>query len=73
MKLREILVPQSGERIVLVVVGIALLSAGLAQFLDQSLVRWEILVVGVAVLGWAVWAINYRIEESRKEWYRKER
>ena len=71
MNLREVLTPRSGERIVLVVLAWAILSAGLAQFLDATLVRWEVLLSGVLVFGWAVWAINYRIEEARKDWYRR--
>lgn len=72
MNLREVLAPQSSERIVLVVLAWALLSAGLAEVLDAAIVRWEVLLSGVIVFGWAVWAINYRIEQSRKERYQEQ-
>lgn len=73
MDLREVLAPRSSERLVLVVIGWAIVNAGLAQFLDASLIRWEVLLSAVVVFGWAIWAINYRIGQARKEWYQKQR
>lgn len=73
MELREVLAPTSAERIVLVVVTWTIANAALARVLDASLLRWEVLVGGVVVFGWAVWAIDYRLAEARKGWYRKQR
>ena len=67
------MVPTSAEQILLVVLAWVGPIVGLTYWLDPSIVRAEVLVTSLVVFGWAVWAIDYRLEQSEKERYQKNR
>lgn len=73
MGIKRVVVPTSAEQILLVVLAWVSLNVGLAHWLDASILRAEVLVTSVVVFGWAVWAIHYRIEQSEREQYQKNR
>lgn len=73
MDIEEVLAPASTERIILVVLLWGLSNVGLSRYLDQSLVRLELVLSGIFVFVWAIWAIDYRFEEAKKERYKRQR
>lgn len=73
MNIKEVLAPSSSERILLVVLIWTLLNVGIAQFLSQPLLRWELILSGILVLGWALWATTHRIKQAEKEQYKQHR
>lgn len=73
MNIKMVVVPTSAEQILLVVLAWIGLNVGLAHWLDASIVRAEVLVTSVVVFGWAVWAIQYRLEQSELERYQRNR
>lgn len=73
MGLRERLAPRSGEQILLVVLLLATATAVAGQLGDLVLAHWAILFGGTIVLGWAVWAVHYRLEQAQRERYRRNR
>lgn len=73
MRIKRVVAPTSAEQILLVVLVWVGLNVGLAHWLDASIVRAEILVTSLIVFGWVVWAIDYRLEQSEKERYQKNR
>jgi hypothetical protein len=73
MDIKEVLAPASTERIILVVLVWGLSSVGVSRYLDQSLLRIELVLSGILVFGWAVWAIDYRFEQAKKERYERQR
>lgn len=73
MGIKRVVVPTSAEQILLVVLAWVGLNVGLAHWLDASILRAEVLVSSVVVFGWAMWSIHYRIEQSEREQYQKNR
>lgn len=73
MGIKRVVVPTSTEQILLVVLAWVGLNVGLARWLEASIIRAEVIVTSLILFGWAVWAIQYRLEQSELERYQKNR
>lgn len=73
MGIKRVVAPTSAEQILLVVLVWASLNVGLAHWFDSSIVRSEVVVTSLVVFGWAAWAIHYRLEQSERMRYQRNR
>lgn len=73
MGLRRIVVPESADQILLIVLLWVGVTIAIAQLFESSWVRWETLLGSVIVFAWAVWAIRYRLDQYQQEQYARNR
>lgn len=71
--MRRIIVPESADRILLIVLLWIGVTVVIAWIFDSLWVRWETLLGSVAVFAWATWAVYYRLGQYQREEYARNR
>ncbi len=73
MALRDILKPNSLDQVVYVILLWVFIIIGSTSFYDSPLLRLEVLLGSGILFIWVVWAVYYRLEQTQKERYRRNR
>ncbi len=71
MALRDIVGPRSLDQILFVSLLWVVIVVGLGYVQNESIIRVEIVVGTGILLVWVVWGVRYRLEQVRKERYKR--
>ena len=73
MAVRDILKPNSLDQVFYVVLLWTFIIIGSTSIYDSPLLRLEIIIGSGILFIWVVWAVYYRLEQAKKERYRRNR
>lgn len=73
MSLRGIIVPDSADQILLIVLLWIGVTVAIVQIFDSPLVRWETLLGSIVVFAWVAWAVYYRLDQYQQDEYARNR